>query len=294
MTKNPQLTVVCATRNARAAVRLTFASYFRYNLLDAPIFVADNGSTDGTLEELRSWSQIQLVTLVQRRTLLAREVSTAAHARRAAPHPFGDGKGSGSTRALDDLGDIGEHGATLDWLVDRVSTPMVLVMDSDVEFLDEDCVAGMVGLLESKRLAALGRFEPGWHGYRPRLAPSLLLLRTSVVGRLGASFRPVTWVTESDEAERWFRRGRAYEARPSELATYQSLRAYPTAALLFERLVAEGEPWADLPQDLRRRFRHFGHMSWGVLPDDQGGSPGSRSMVSKTSNTIEAALRAYP
>jgi hypothetical protein len=284
MTGAPPVTVVCATRNARAAVRLTFASFFRYNDGETPIFVADNGSTDGTLEELRRWPQIQLVTIAQRRALLACDRARQA----LVPEP-----GARRPEEDDDLVDITEHGATLDWLVERVTTPLVLVMDSDVEFLQDGCLAAMVDLVESRRLAALGQLEPGWHGYQPRLAPALLLLRTDVVRRYRASFRPATWISDPAEADRWARRGPAYEAPPSELASYHSLSTYPTAALLFERLREGGEAWADLPDDISRRFRHFGHMSWGQLPDGEGGTATSRSAVSERLRTIEAALRAY-
>jgi hypothetical protein len=277
------VTVVCAVFNAREAVRLTFESFFRYNPPGARVFVADNGSTDGALEELRRFAQLQLVTLEQRTALLARARAQRQVEREESVLPV-DSLDPGSVG-------LAEHGATLDWLVERVATPLVLVMDSDVEFLEHDCLPAMVDLLERDRLAALGPYEPGFHGYQPRLAPNLLLLRTEVVRQLHVSFRGDTLVSDPHERERWEQRGLAFEAVPSELAQYHSLRVYPTAARLFEALV--GQPWSDLPDYIGRRYRHFGHMSWGPLTDVAGGSTGSRARTTSSAALIAKALRAY-
>ncbi len=306
------VTVVCATRGARPAVRLTFSSFARYNPGPWRVFVADNGSTDGTLEDLRARPELQVVSLPQRLALMRRERSVdraalALLARRAPAlvdrfDPAAADPGAVDPAAADpDAVDPGavdpeveaEHGRTLDWLIGRVRTPFTLVLDSDVQFLEEGCVDGMLALARSSGLSALGVHEPGYAGYRPRLAPYVLLLRTDVVRRLGVSFRGGEVTEDAAERARWQARRPAYELDPAELARFPTTRVYSTGALLFERLLEAGEPWADLPVVLARRFHHYGHLSWGGLADDDGGNAAARAEHARVLAAVEQALAAY-
>lgn len=293
---DPRVTVVCATRNARPAVALTFASLRRYNPGAWRIFVADNGSTDGTLEDLRALDGVDVVSLPQRLALLRhqQELDRQAVAR--------IGPGSPDTArvlsaALDEREPhpegIAEHGATVDWLLARVRTPYALVLDSDVEFRVPGTIAGMLELAEGRRLAALGLHEPGHGGYRPRLAPYVLLLRTDVVRALGTSFRGCTLTDDAEEARRWHDYAGRFEMDPAEVALFPATRIYPTGARFFERLVETGLPWSDLPPALAGSFHHFGHLSWGGLADAQGGSERARTEHALSRAAVEAALAAY-
>jgi len=290
------VTVVCATYNARPAVRLTFASFFRHNPGPWPVYVADNGSTDGTLEELQPWPGIQAITLRQRIALSHQEQALNRRAialldRRYPDHGL-------QLAAASDQGDpgpeaIAEHGATLDWLTARVGTPFVLALDSDVEFLADGCLDAMLAYAERQGLDALGVYEPGHRGYSARLAPYVLLLRTAVIRRLGLSFRGGSVTADPDEARRWQARPPRYRLEHGELDHYPTTRVYATAAYMFERLVAEGRPWADLPTDIAARFHHYGHLSWGGLSDAEGGSAASRHENALLLAAVEKALKAY-
>jgi hypothetical protein len=294
------VTVVCATYNARPAVRLTFASFFRHNPGIWPVYVADNGSTDGTLDELRSWPGIQVVTLPQRIGLIQSERALDQHGldvldRRYPEHGLRFAAASGQG-VLDQEGiaeHVAEHGVTLDWLVARAGTPFVLTLDSDVEFLADGCLEAMLEYAQSRGLDALGVYEQGYQGYGARLAPYVLLLRTAVFRQLGLSFRAGSITGDRDEARRWLARPPAYQLDPAELGRYPTTRVYATAAYMFEKLVSAGRPWADLPSDIASRFHHYGHVSWGGLPDSEGGSASSRQERALRLAEIERALQAY-
>lgn len=290
------VTVVCATYNARPAVCLTFASFFRHNPGPWPMYVADNGSTDGTLEELQSWPGIQVISLRQRTALIRQERALNRRViglldRRHPQH------GLRLTAARDqgdpDPEEIAEHGATLDWLTARVCTPFVLTLDSDVEFLADGCLDAMLAYAERQGLDALGVYEPGHRGYGPRLAPYVLLLRTAVIRHVGLSFRSGSVTADPDEARRWRARPTRYQLDPADLDQYPTTRVYATAAYLFERLVAAGRPWANLPSDIAGRFHHHGHLSWGALSDAEGGSAASRHENALRLAAVEKALKAY-
>jgi hypothetical protein len=292
---DPPVTVVCATRNARLAVRLTFASFFHHHPGSWRVFVADNGSTDGTLADLRAYKGIEVVSLDQRLELERRR---RERDRRAAMRLANDGSTAGrlltaAAAAPDpDPGEYSEHGATLDWLVERVDTPYVLTLDSDVEFRGE-CVTTMLNLADERGLSALGVFEPGHLGYRPRLASQILLLRTDVLRRLRTSFRGITVCEDPDEQRRWDSYARRWEITPDELRLFPATRIYPTGAHLFERLIAAGHAWADLPPDIAKRFRHWGHLSWGGLSDAAGSSAAAREEHERKLAAIRRALAAY-
>ena len=95
------------------------------------------------------------------------------------------------------------HGAALDWLVTKVRTPFFLTLDSDVEFLATGWLTEMLNLMEQMALVALGEYEPGQGGYRERLAPYILLLRTAFIRALCTSFRGFVRIEDPAEAQRW-------------------------------------------------------------------------------------------
>src|SRR5688572_29089417 len=71
--QQPRVTVICATRNAREAVRLTLSSFRRYTPEPCVVLVADNGSTDGTLDDLRAIPWLTVFSLEERRALMRAE-----------------------------------------------------------------------------------------------------------------------------------------------------------------------------------------------------------------------------
>ncbi len=244
----PAVTVLCATLNARAAVRLTLASFRRYTPEPCRVWVADNGSTDGTLDDLLEMSWLSVIPLTVRRAL--------APAAAGAPDA-----------------EITSHGATLDWLAVRVRTPFFLTLDSDVEFLEAGWLTDMLDLMAGEDLDALGVYEPGFRGYRPRLAPYVLLLRTATFHAVRASFLPFVRIEDAEEARRWQARPRGFQVQFEEIAAYRTAAFYPTAAYLFERLCEGGARWRDLPAALAAKFQHLGHMSWAPGTPDVGGAP---------------------
>jgi glycosyltransferase involved in cell wall biosynthesis len=223
----PPVTILCATFNSRDAVRLTFTSLERHTLEPHVVLVADNGSTDGTLHDLR-----------------------------ALPWP-----------ALDVVELDSDHGGALDYLVARVETTYFVTLDSDVEFVEAGWLTALLDLACRENLDALGVFEPALGNYRARLAPHLCLLRTETFRRLKTSFREFASFTDQAESARFRARDRSSPLTVEEVATYRAGRFYPTGALVFERLQQHGARWSDLPQELCRMFQHLGHMSWNASED---------------------------
>jgi hypothetical protein len=242
------------------------------------VLVADNGSSDGTLEYLMGLDWVTVVSLAERRSRIEeerRKLRAAAESLWRRLERYEEGlpqrertlvsalraEISPDPKPLDDER-LAEHGATLDWLVAQARTPLVLTLDSDVEFLAPGWLSEMIELLESRQLSALGPYEPGHGGYRARLAPYLLLVRADVLRRLRTSFRGFARFRSEEEFRRWSARRPSFTMEPGELATYPTAAIYPTAAAILERLEAEQEPWATLPEPIAAKIIHRGHMSW--------------------------------
>ncbi len=223
-------------------MRLTFETLRECTPESVEVLVADNGSTDGTLEYLSRLDWLDVVPLDRRR------------AERHAP------------------ADLSMHGATLDWLVKQVRTPYVVTMDSDVEFYDPGWLTALTSCATSEmNLVAVGEFEPGVAGYAPRLAPHLMLMRTAVPAQLNVSFRGFSHASDPDEVKRLQAIGPRWRMHESELRQFQSLKVYSTGAALFRALQRRGLAWADTPQAVRNMYRHIGHQSWGDQPEDVPG-----------------------
>lgn len=155
----------------------------------------------------------------------------------------------------------------------RVRTPSFLTLDSDVEFLVSGWLTDMLDLMVGEGLDALGVHEPGFQGYRPRLAPYVLLLRTTTFQALGASFQPFVRVADAEEARRWQAWPCGFRVEFEEIASYRTEAFYPTAVYLFERLRESGARWRDLPGAIAAKFRHLGHTSWAPVYPDTGRAP---------------------
>jgi glycosyltransferase involved in cell wall biosynthesis len=260
------VTIVCATRDACDAVRLTVRSLLRHTPPVARIVVADNGSTDGTLEWLRTVDGIDVVALDERARVLADE-----HEWRRSVAAALVRRGAGSTataRRL--LGDGAaapvpstEHGATLDWLVAQATTPYVVTLDSDVELLADGWLEAALAVMHRDGLAAFGSLEPGRGQYRPRLALHLLLIRTDAVRRVNGTFRGTFRCDDPDERDRWRARRTGWAIDLDDLDAFPGVIVYPPGAQLLEALDAAGERWAAFPADIEQRYVHYGHLSWG-------------------------------
>jgi hypothetical protein len=168
------------------------------------------------------------------------------------------------------------HCETLDWLAARVQTPFFLTLDSDVEFLATGWLSEMLDLASRDDLVALGQYEPGRAGYRPRLAPYVLLVRTAAFRALRASFRGHARIADPDEARRWRARPPSLNLDLEELASFRKAMFYTTGAAFFERLEQSGARWSDLPAAIARKFHHLGHMSWAA--DEQDTLPGTPAL----------------
>jgi hypothetical protein len=322
MTDKPLVTVICATFNAREAVRLTFSSFRRYTPEPSIVVVADNGSIDGTLDDLRSIPWLTVISWEERWEMMRAESEGA----RAAVATLGDrlqgfeatlsarernllaALTEAATAPVDEL-ERRQHAATLDWLASRVRTPFVLTLDSDVEFLEAGWLSRMIDLMTRDNLAALGVYEPGipiggvsgvcrgssWmrtdpastlhsavvgeeecrgFGFRRRLAPHVLLLRTSVFRDLGLSFRGCTRIEDEEEWRLWSAGPDRHSMAAAELRKFRTVTIFDTGALLLEALERAGARWAALPPAITRMFVHLGHMSIaGIEAANPAGPP---------------------
>jgi hypothetical protein len=199
------------------------------------MLVADNGSTDGTLEYLSSLDWIELFT-----------------------------RGSGRTAM--------SHGAALDWLAQNVVTRYFLTLDSDVVFLRRGWLSDLLEIRRQADAVAVGEYEPGFGAYRPRLAPYLLLLDTERFRAVSISFEPCAVIRDPAEARRWRSRGNTEHMSYSELRRYRSATFYSTGAMLFEGIVETRMRWVDTPLPVRLKYQHLAHMSWAAAEPSFAGA----------------------
>ena len=83
------------------------------------------------------------------------------------------------------------------------------------------------------------------------------------------SFREYAHFSDRAQAARWRDSSPRSSFTAAELQTYRSARFYPTGAAVFEELTRQGLRWADLPDDICRKFEHLGHMSWAAEAQKQ-------------------------
>jgi hypothetical protein len=238
---------VCATRNGRDVVALFLATFVRHHP-GRRLLVADNDSTDGTLDLLASARFVDLVTSDER--LLSN---------------------SGAARAYS-LG----HGPTLDWLLDRAAAAghaWAVTLDSDIEF-SEPVIGPLVEAAARAGVVAMGEDEPAWGPMAARLAPHVLAVHVPTWARISASFHAVETLADPTEAARWRARPPTIGFGPVEAAAYPTLRVFDVGATFRARLDELGLPWAATPAHLRRYYRHLCHGSWADLPDLAPGLPG--------------------
>jgi glycosyltransferase involved in cell wall biosynthesis len=221
------VTILLATRNGADVVRLTLSSLRRFTPEAYRVIVADNGSTDGARDYLGSLDWIEIFDRDPRRALTS-------------------------------------HGATLDWLARKVRTRYFLTLDSDVVFLRRGWLSDLREVIEKRGAVAVGEFEPGLGGYRSRLAPYVLLLDTKRFRALRCSFRSCVLMSDPADVRRWHRRPPSENLDFAELCAYPSGAFYSTGAMLFERIVQSGLDWVSTPPQIRRKYDHLGHMSWGA------------------------------
>ena len=125
------------------------------------------------------------------------------------------------------------HGATLDWLMRRVTTKYVLTLDSDVAFLQPGWLGELRHALDRSGAAAVGEFEAGVGGYRPRLSPALCLLETERIHALRFSFRSFVRFHDPEEALRWRTSGER-----GENISYEYLASFTSGAFYSDRCQA--------------------------------------------------------
>jgi glycosyltransferase involved in cell wall biosynthesis len=222
----PDVTILCATRNGGAAVRLTLSSLRRFTSGRYRLLIADNGSTDGTREYL---SRLDWIELFKR-----------------------DPRRNGTS-----------HGAALDWLAQKVTTRYFLTLDSDVVFLRRGWLDELHDALNKDGRTAVGEFESGIDRYRPRLAPHVLLLNTDRFRALRCSFESCVLFSSRADVRRWQQRPATQNLDYAEMGKYPSAVFYSTGALLFERMLETGARWSVTPVRTQRKYQHLRHMSWG-------------------------------
>lgn len=265
MTSEPLVTVICATCNAREAVRLTFASFRRHTPEPCVVLVGDNESVDGTLEELLAIPWITVFPLRERLVGVPADQHWKSRL----------------------------HGGTLDWLAARVQTPYFLALDSDVEFLADGWLTELLNLAEREQVVAVGEFEPAIAGYGARLAPYVLLLRTAAFRALNRTFHGRITIYDPDEAKRFHSRPQTFRIDVSELAEYPSAKILTTAAQVLEELERTGARWRDTPAPIRAMYKHIGHMSWGANDEPLPGADRFRAEFLAGLEYVRGRLRLY-
>jgi hypothetical protein len=278
----PSVTVIGATRNARTATRLTYASFRRHTPERPPTLVADNGSTDGILADLKRTPWLRVFSLEERK----RELSvTCAEAQCIEPalaarlDRFAAQLPPNQRALLDKMRveldfevppdeELRHHAPALDWLTSKVATPFFVLLDSDVEFLASGWLSDLVTLAEREGLAAVGEYEGPYHPCRPRLATYLLFIRTEAFKSLSVPFQSRLIFGHKQEERRWYSSTRNHVLDPSKFDGYPSAAFYDTGALFFEKMQQAGLKWATFPDSIASKFRHLGQMTWSADADD--------------------------
>lgn len=266
-----EVTIICATMGACEAVQLTFYSLRRYTPEPHKILVADNSSTDGTLEFLRSLPWVTVFSIEQRLAIYGREngesVAWANLQKEENPNDLVTCAPVSTNVPIQELAPDSDtflmgHGQTLDWLTARVDTPFFLTLDSDVEFLDRGWLSEMLELMKRETVDVIGQLELGNDVCQPRLTPDLMLIRTAAFRELSTSLAAFTWLENAEEALRWSAQPHSPVFNRAELAGYSNIRIYDAAAYFFENLQKNGKRWLSIPESTANKFHHLGHMSW--------------------------------
>jgi hypothetical protein len=275
------VTVIGATRNARSATRLTCSSFRRHTPEPVRVLLADQGSVDGTLDDLRRLDWATVWSLDERKQLAQADLAQVRrdiHQLSADLDSFAAKLPDRQRSLLEQLRgridvtlpddeELCQHANALDWLVTKVETPYFLLLDSDVEFHESRWLTDLVDLAEREGLAAVGEYEPDRFPNQPRLAAYLLLVRTDVFRSLRVSFRPVLHFDDPDEERHWHARAHGLMLQPSDFDGYRSAVFYDTAAVLFKRIQQNALRWRSFPPDVAGKFHHLAHMSWAAAID---------------------------
>ncbi|GAC1365165.1 MAG: hypothetical protein NVSMB32_08430 [Actinomycetota bacterium] len=154
-----------------------------------------------------------------------------------------------------------QHAQWLDHWLATCSTPLAVFVDSDVEFLRPGWLSDLVATLRSRGAAAVSAellpesanfIEPvGGKTVRlaSRLAPWLLAIDVAKVKALGTSF--------------------AFRAEETS-AVPEGLIAYDVGAWLLRALETAGHSFAVMDEAYRKKFHHYGGLSWLPLQGRRG------------------------
>jgi hypothetical protein len=272
----PLVTVIGATRNVRAVTHLTYASFRRFTPEPVVVLVADNGSTDGTLEDMRLLNWLRVYSLADRRLDMEAKAERARILLKRVDDALDDLSASISEPerhilqkmrrkanvVVPTLEEMRHHAPALNWLASHVETRYFLLLDSDVEFLQPGWLSELIAIAEQEDLGAIGEYEPGQYPCMPRLATYLLLIRTDTFRSLKTSFSSELRFSDDHERQRWYSQQHDDVLAASAFDGYSSAAFYDTAALLFEGIVRRGIAWRPFPATTAAKFRHFGHMTW--------------------------------
>ena len=265
----PEVTIICATRNALSAVKLTLLSLKRHTSGSFKLLIADNDSDDGTLEFIKTLPFAREYSIEERiRTFSEVGENQFINIRRSE-------KDHGlviksPVRSKEDMGELEPsfvdffmgHGQTLDWLARQVDTPFFVTLDSDVEFYASEWLSNAISIMKENNIDVMGQLHPGNGICQPRLTPDILFIRKSKFIQLSASLASFTWGGEKEKALMWAFQKHSPAFSENEVVGYTDIRIYDTAAFFFECVKKAGVRWMETPETVKKMYSHLGHMSW--------------------------------
>jgi hypothetical protein len=216
-------TLFIASYNTRAATELAVRSSRRFAGCPFDLVVGDSASRDGSREMLGKLERQGLLRLV-----------SVSNPRR--------------------------HAEWLDWFLGECATPVGVVIDSDIEFLEDNWLVDLVGFLVEHDAALVGSESTAE-------SAAFTTPKGDVVHLMPRTAAP--WVMAFDTAKLRALGGSFVEVREGEDSAGRPY-VYDVAGYV-QKLAREGGfPVLVMPASYRSRYRHFIGLSWRREPGLRG------------------------
>jgi hypothetical protein len=216
-------TLFIASYNTRAATELAIRSSRRFAGCPFNLVVGDSDSLDGSREMLEQLERLGLLRLV-----------SVSQPRR--------------------------HAEWLDWFLGECSTPVGIVIDSDIEFVGQNWLVDLLGFLVKRGAAIVGTESTVE-------APVFSAPNGEVIHLMPRTAAP--WVMAFDTAKLRAIGGSFVEVRDGKDSSGHTY-FYDVSGYVQKLAQEAGLPVVVMPRSYRSKYRHFIGLSWRKEPGLRG------------------------